>query len=137
MNIISQIVRLATMHNLSPESTDLELLVWYRYCFDKGQLEYILDEAGTVIGFLDWVRLEEIPKSIEHAHVLFKRGGDKGSIIFVLNCVSKDLRTLLALRRSAMNKTPDREAECYHRKKDDVIFVKRRNQNVYVKTPVE
>ena len=127
MYLVSQLVNLVIKHNLSPESSDLELLAWYKYGVEEGMVEYLTDGKGNVIGFLDWVRLREVPKSMAHAKELFD-GSKTGPVLFMANCVAPDLHSLMVLGRRAVDKNKDSQIMCYHNRKKDTMFVKRRRE---------
>lgn len=129
MNLAGQLVNLAIIYNLSPESTPKELKVWYTYALGQDQVELETDEDGYVKGFMDWVRLARVPKSMADAYNIYvnQNHNIKQPVLFVGNSITGSTDTFFRLRRRIIDKNKDAQVHCFHyRKRDRMVVLNKR-----------
>jgi len=121
--MIGQIVDLVLKHNLSPESTPTEIADWYNYAAASGHIEVEVKDK-KVIGFMDWVRLERIPVSMDDVRKIFaEQVSEERPVLFAGNCVAEGEGIIYRLRRRIIEKNKDAKIHCFHHKKKDRMVI--------------
>lgn len=128
MNITKQIIEKVNEHNLSPESTEKELFMWYEYALRNGLIEYETDN-GKVTGFMDWVRLERAPETMRKAYEIYTNQDHDITqpVLFCGNCITDNSNIFFRLRRKILDKNKDAEVQCFwHGKRKRMVVLNRR-----------
>src|SRR3990167_11310555 len=98
MNIIQDIINLKKKHNLlEDDATDEKQRQWYNFAVSKGLVLTVYDN-DRLVGFLEYVRLTNIPKTLDDL-VKLATGFVIGKILFVGNCISESPKILGQLKR--------------------------------------
>lgn len=132
--MISQIAYLVKKYKLSPESTAQEIMDWYRWAYLNNHLEMETDAQGTVLGFMDWVRLEQIPDNTKRAYILFQKQKDtrEGPVLFVCNTYSNGKETFMRMRRKMFDKNIGAKYLVYHNKRRNAMKIFNMKEASYV-----
>jgi len=126
-DIVQQIIALKRKHDIrEKDATPEKEREWYTWALANGHCEFV-EKDNKVLGFLEWVRLNYIPKNkndIRIDHSIARTG----PIGFVGNAVAEEAGVLKMLRTSVYNKNKDCVILCWHdKKKDKVLAFKRRD----------
>ncbi len=113
---IDQIVKVIQKSDLSP-STVPEIVNWYQYAFEHGMVHTERDSDGN-FGFIDWVRIPVVPKSVKEAREIFNEV-QEGPIMMVLSCYADTPKLMWKLKKAAIAKNPDHLVLVWHSKKRD------------------
>ena len=117
--MINQITYIVMKHNLAPSSHSKDVMDWYKWAEKNGDLEVMVRPDGTLIGFVDWIRLKEVPSSREEARMLFNRDGNGGDILFICNAYSdkENPNALMRMHKKILGKNKDASCYVFHNKK--------------------
>lgn len=135
MKVICDIISLKEKVGLvEKDATFRKQVQWYHYLLSCGQIEMEY-EGDKLVGFIEWVRLNEKPKHLED---IYRDVGysdfTKGPIAFVCNAISLN-KALYKLRVRAINKVKSAELICFHRKKTGKILcfknIRREHENAF------
>ena len=121
MKEILDIINLKNKVGLAEEDATFRKQVqWYHYLLSNGMVELFYDN-GKLIGFIEWIRLNFIPKNISEIYKEVGNDYTKGKVAFVCNAISLN-KALYKLRVKAINKVKDADLICFHRKKTGKIL---------------
>lgn len=116
--MISEIINLKKRVSLlEDDATNLNQFEWYSYIIKNNLIEVEFD-GDELIGFIEWVRLDKVPTTLEDIYE--NRDYTKGEVVFVVNSVSTN-GALLKMRERATRRVSDATHICFHRKKDGKI----------------
>jgi hypothetical protein len=119
--VVQQIIKLKKRYNLvERDATPTKEREWYTWALANGHCEFV-ERNGIVLGFLEWVRLNYVPKNKYDIHNM----DENGDIAFAGNAIATEPGILNMLKRSAMNKNKDCVILCWHDKKTNRIFKRR------------
>jgi hypothetical protein len=122
--VVQQIIALKRKYNLvERNATPAREREWYTWALANGHCEFV-ERDNIVLGFLEGVRLNYIPKNkydIHLDHNILKTG----PVGFVGNACAEEKGILKMLRNSVWNKNKDCYILCWHDKKKDIIFQRR------------
>lgn len=119
-----EVAKIVLESGICPESDLSAFLAWYEWSEKAGFLVVERDEKG-ICGFLDFIRIPEIPKSVEHSYDLFNahwRESHFNKVVFIMNCVvlrGKD--TMKNLKNRVIQMNNDAEHLSFHSRKFDQI----------------
>ena len=91
---------------------------WYSFLLAHDLLDTIYDNNGNLLGFLEYVYLDKIPKSWEDVQ-LYASDFVSGKVLFVCNAVSDCPETLWRLKKELFKKNRCMDYLSWHSKKDD------------------
>ena len=122
MNRVEDIINLKTRLNLLEEDATYEKqLSWYRHACDSGLVETLYKD-DELLGFLEWVRVNAIPKNMRNIPLNFETI-KTAPILLVCNACAIEEGVLHKLRMIVINKNKDAEFFCWYRKKNNIIKV--------------
>jgi len=101
------------------DATFRKQMQWYYYALQNGLVETEYD-GDTLLGFLEWVRLDRIPSDIRNINLNY--GSIKtGPILMATNAIATTKGVLMRLRRRVIEKNIDVQSFCWHRKRTGII----------------
>ena len=122
MNIISNIIRLKTKTRLvEQDATELKQREWYSFLLAHDLLDTVYDNNHNLLGFLEYVYLDKIPKSWEDVQ-LYASDFVSGKILFVCNAIADTPATLWRLKKELFRKNKDMDYLSWHSRKDDRFY---------------
>ena len=132
MNIIQDIINLKKKHHLlEDDATDEKQRQWYNFAVSKGLVLTVYDN-DRLVGFLEYVRLTNIPKTLDDL-VKLATGFVIGKILFVGNCISESPKILRQLKRELFRCNHDHLYLVWHKKKTGIMKIykniRRRNES--------
>ena len=95
---------------------------WYSFLLANNLLDTIYDNNHNLLGFLEYVYLDKIPKSWEDVQ-LYSSDFVSGKILFVCNAIADCPKTLWILKKELFRKNRGMEYLCWHSKKADKFNV--------------
>ena len=123
MKTIRQIIKLKYEHDLIEEDSTREKQVeWYKWALENSHCVVVKTFFGRVKGFLDWVRLNEFPKSVRD-YKLDHSVIDTAPIAFVGNVYAESGRVLRKLKNMAMKFQSDAKYLAWHNKRKGKIRI--------------
>lgn len=115
--LVYKLIRLKLRNSLREDDFSVKGAVeWYEYALKNGLLELLFRE-DELVGFIEVVRMNYIPKSLENLHV-YSDSILTGSVAFVVNVCARNMKDLLKLKTRAIKKHIDCEYFVWHSKKD-------------------
>jgi len=134
MKIIQDIIKLKKQyHNLESDFTYEGSAEWYKYVLEK-QLIKTYYEGGELQGFIEWVRLKEVPKRLEDIE-LDDSTITTAPVVFVVNAVAKNRTIFNSMVREVKNKNKDFKCAVWHRSSRNhriKVFKNRRTQDAVI-----
>ena len=125
-DVVQQIIALKRKHNLvERNATPAKEREWYTWALANGHCEFV-ERDGVVLGFLEWVRLNYIPKDKFDIHLDYSIL-KTGPVGFAGNACCEEKGILKMLWKSIYNKNKDCYILCWHNKKKDGIIKLRRD----------
>ena len=89
-----------------------DMFKWYLWAFQHGLVEVVY-KYGVLLGFLDWIRLFEVPETRAEEDFVFSESYKEGPVLYIANCCIRDDRvrhgTMWRLWHMAKNKNNDCE----------------------------
>ena len=129
--VTQDIISLKTKTRLVEEdATPEKQQEWYSFLLSQGLVETVYDNNHNLLGFLEYVYLDKIPKSWEDVQ-LYSSDFVSGKILFVCNAIVDCPKTLWRLKKELFRKNRGMEYLVWHSKKEDKFNVFRniRKQN--------
>lgn len=113
--VIADIIELKKKHNLLEDNwTPQKQAEWLQYAIPMG-LVVVMYVDGKIKGYLEYVRVDEIPTDIHNVKIDYDRIRT-APIGLVTNVIADDYKVLLFLKRQALNNNPDVEMIRWHKK---------------------
>jgi len=116
---IDKIVNVIRESGLSPSKIP-DIVNWYMYAFKEGMV--CTERDNDKFGFVDWIRIPLIPKSVKEAREIFSEV-QEGPVMMILSCYADTSEILWKLKRSIMEASKDCAVLIWHNKKKDKMFV--------------
>jgi len=104
------------------DATEDKQKQWYTFLLANNLLETIYDNNHNLLGFLEYVYLDKIPKSWEDVQ-LYSSDFVSGKILFVCNAIADCLKTLWRLKKELFRKNRGMEYLVWHSKRKDEFMV--------------
>ena len=109
--ILDEIIELKKEKGIDFGETYPQLLRHYKGALRQSKLEYVVD-GGTVVGFIDWLRLPEAPQNRDFGWAEYPV--QKGDYIYILTVVSRDKKIFWELIKRVRKKNKNALYCCYH-----------------------
>lgn len=127
--VVKDIIELKWESDNVPKEWDedvlMEMFNWYSWAVPAGLVEVVY-KYGELQGFMDWIRLHEVPKSRKRDEFNFSPDYKEGSILYISNCCIRDdgVRhgTMWRLMYKVRNKNDGFEYVCWHNKNKLKIY---------------
>ena len=117
------IITLKKHHNLLEiDATDTKQKEWYAFLLQHDLLDTVYDNNHNLLGFLEYVYLDKIPKSWEDVQ-LYSSDFVSGKILFVCNAIVDCPKTLWRLKKELFRKNRCMEYLVWHSKRKDEFMV--------------
>jgi len=119
--VIADMTRLVMEHPILRAECSIQgVLAWCTWAVNTGHVEYVYD-GEEMIGFMDWIRADDIPQSRADYQRLLDTGKyDTGDICIVANCcVVRGKDTLRKLISTGRSKNELCQLMCWHDRKAD------------------
>ena len=117
--ITQDIISLKTKTRLvEQDATTEKQQEWYSFLLSHDLLDTVYDNNHNLLGFLEYVYLDKIPKSWEDVQ-LFASDFVSGKILFVCNAIADTPATLWRLKRELFRKNRGMDYLSWHSRKDD------------------
>jgi hypothetical protein len=124
--MIDQIIALKQETGIVEENATLKKqLEWYKWAIQNGFVEAIIDN-GRLLGFAEWIRLNDIPKDeYSWTELVDWKTVKTAPIGFVMNLCAKNKGVLKKLKDMMLSKNRDCKVLVWHNKKRNLMYVVR------------